>query len=200
MSIINLKKRITNDVDEYENNKKSERSYIYVNEDIKHDNCSPEVLILTVGDSYYAKSQKLKIPEKGLVIKPGRSKVIETKQNIATPLNVIGVIYGLGTNIYQNGFVSTGKIDQGYSGNLKIGFYNGGKKNFIFKRDEVLASVIFFSTEETLSAAFSEQQYENSPSYELKLIDRIQLFFSDNWVALLSFAVSVISLIIDWIK
>lgn len=200
MAIINLKKRITNDIDEYEDNKKSERSFIFVDEDIQHDNCSPEVLILKVGDSYYENSQRLKIKEKGLVIKPGESKIIETKQRISTPLNVIGVICGIGTNIHQNGFVSSGKIDQGFSGKLKIGFYNGGKKNFTFKEGAVLASAIFYSTEETLSAALTEQAYELTPSYEMTFWDHVKTFFSNHWVSIISLVVAVIALIVDIIK
>ena len=200
MAIINLAKRITKDIQEYEDNKRSARSLIYVNEDIQHDICSPEVLILTVGESYYRKSQQISISEKGLIIKPGESVLLETKQEIATPLNVIGIIYGIGTNIYQNGFISSGKIDQGYFGHLKIGFYNGGTSNITFKKGDVLASAIFHSTEETLSAAFKEQPYERSPSYMMTKGDYLKLFISEHWISLLSLIAAVIALVVDFAK
>jgi len=200
MAIINLHNRITNSINDYEENKKSAKSLIYVDNDHKLDSSSPEVLILTVGDSYYTNSQQIEIPSKGIVIKPGESKVIETKQKIATPLNVIGVIYGIGANIYQNGFISSGKIDQGYSGYLKIAFYNGAKSNFTFKSGDILASAIFYSTEETLKAALPEQSYESCPSYTMTKKDKLKLFFLTHWLSLCSLVVAIIALIIDFIK
>lgn len=200
MSIINLHKRMTSSLSEYEDNKKSAKSLIYISDDFKHDACSPEVLILTVGGSYYLNSQPIKIPNKGLVIKPGESKVIETKQELAIPLNVIGAIYGIGTNIYQGGFVSSGKIDQGYMGTLKIAFFNGSKTNFTFKKDDVLASAMFYNTEETLAAALVEQQYDKCPSYTMTKSDKIKSFLSNHWISLLSLGVAVAALIVDFIK
>lgn len=200
MSIISLRKRMTDSLDDYEKNKKSAKSLIYVSDNFERDAGSPDVLILTVGESYYSNSQLIAIPKKGMVIKPGECRIIETKQTISTPLNVIGAIYGIGTNIYQGGFVSPGKIDQGYNGTLKIAFFNGSKTNFTFKQGDILASAIFYSTEETLQAALSEQAYESCPSYTMLKKDKFKLFLNNNWLSIVSLAVAIFAVFVDFIK
>lgn len=197
MAIINLEERITTDPTEYEENKKSARSLIFVDGEIQHDKCSGETLILTVGDHYFEDSQQVAIPKKGIVVKPGESKVICTQQRISTPLNVIGVIHGLGTNIYRNGFVSIGKIDQGFNGYLRIGFFNGGKRNITFTKNDVLACVVFHETEETMAAAKVEQQYSSVPNYEMTRIDIVKQFLSTNWISIVSLIVAIIALFVD---
>lgn len=173
MSIINLSNRITSDMSDYEDNKKSARSLIYVNEEILHDVCSEESLILTVGDSYMKNSQLIKIPENGLTVKPGESVLIRTKQKIAIPLNVVGAIYGMGGNIFNGGFISSGKIDQGFYDYLKIGYYNGSKHKVVFNENDVLACAIFYSTENTMKAAKTEQAYDRIPNYNVKFMDKV---------------------------
>lgn len=194
MSIINLSSRITSDMNDYEDNKKSAKSLIYVNEEVSHDICSEETLILTVGDSYMKNSQLIKIPDKGLVVKPSESVLIRTKQKIATPLNVVGIVYGMGSNIFNGGFISTGKIDQGFYDYLKIGYYNGSKHNVIFSEGDVLACAIFHSTENTMKAAKTEKAYDRIPNYSVKRTDKIIEFMGNNWISLLSLFVAAITL------
>lgn len=197
MPIINLNNRITSDSVEYEENKKSSRSLIFVEGDIQHDKCSGETLILTVGDHYFVNSQQVAIPKKGIVVKPGESTVICTQQHISTPLNVIGVIHGIGTNIYKNGFVSGGKIDQGFNGYLRIGFFNGGKRNITFRKNDVLACVVFHETEDTMAAAKVEQPYSSVPSYEMTRLDALRQFVSSNWISILSLILAIAALVVD---
>lgn len=197
MSIINLENRITTDSEIYENNRKSAKSYILISDMPSFDNGNKETLILNVGDNYIQDSQKIAIPENGYVVKPGKSVLFETEQKISTPLNVIGVIYGIGTNIFNGGFISAGKIDQGFSDNLKIGFYNAGKHNITFKKGNALASAIFYETEDTMLAVAPERQYERLPVYNMKRIDKVKGYFSDNWLSLVSLAIAAGTLIFE---
>lgn len=200
MSIINLEHRVTEDYAIYESNRKSAKSYIFIDEKPRFDNVSKETLILNVGDHYIKDSQNIAIADKGYVVKPGTSVLFETKQKISTPLNVIGAIYGIGTNIFNGGFISAGKIDQGFSDYLKIGFYNAGKHNITFKKGDVLACAIFYETEETMTSIMPERQYDRLPIYKVKKIDKLKSYFSDNWLSILSFVVATGTLIFEIIK
>lgn len=197
MSIINLENRITSNIEIYENNRKSAKSYIFINDLPTFDKGNKETLILNVGDHYIQDSQNIAIPEKGYVVKPGKSVLFETEQKISTPLNVIGVIYGIGTNIFNGGFISAGKIDQGFSDNLKIGFYNAGKHNITFKKGDALACAIFYETEDTMMAVMPERKYERIPVYNIKKLDKIKSYFSDNWLSFVSLAIAAGTLLFE---
>lgn len=190
MSIINLENRITNKIEVYESNRKSAKSYIYINELPSFERGNKETLILNVGDHYIKDSQNIAIPKKGYVVKPGKSVLFETEQKISTPLNVIGVICGIGTNIFNGGFISAGKIDQGFSDNLKISFYNAGKHNIIFKKGDALASAIFYETEDTMIAVMPERDYERLPVYNIKRIDKVKSYLSNNWLSFVSLGIA----------
>lgn len=200
MAIINLKNRITQSNHQFDDNKKSSKSYIYVTGSIQFDKSSDETLILTVGDNYIENSQKIAIKDKGLVVKPGETKLICTSQKISTPLNVIGIIHGIGANIFNGGFISAGKIDQGFSGHLKIGYHNAGKHKVTFKKNDVLACVVFHETEETMKTPRQEQDYDSMPNYKITVYDTIKQFLSTHWISLVSLLVAILALIFDFIK
>ena len=197
MAIINLENRITDNNQVYESNRKSAKSYIYVNEKPTFDNGNNETLILNVGDHYIKDSQNIAIPDKGYIVKPGKSVLFETEQKISTPLNVIGVIYGIGKNIFNGGFISAGKIDQGFSDHLKIGFYNAGKHNITFQKGDVLACAIFYETEDTMPSVKQERKYDKLPIYNIKRIDKMKVYWSDNWLSIISLGIAAGTLLFE---
>jgi len=196
MSIIDLNTRHTKDYSVYEANRESLHSFIYVDNNVQFDKSSEDILILTVGSDYEKNAQKISIPTKGIVVKPGQSIVLHTEQKIALPQNVMGLITGLGCNIFNGGFISSGKIDQGFRGVLKVGYYNGSSQKVTFKKGSIIACAIFFTSEATHSAQGIESPYDNAPSYSTNIRHRIIQFFCDNWVAIISLLVAVIGLFI----
>lgn len=197
MAVINLKSRVTNDKVQFENYKKSSSSLVYINTDAQYDQSSEDILLIHVGDGYMIGSQMIKVPEKGLVVKPHESVVFFSDQTIAVPLNMIGIILGMGHNIFKGGFISPGKIDQGFEGPLKIGYFNSSKKNVRFKKGDILACVLFLETENTLEAAGPENGYSALPKYDMTKLQEFTHFLSENWVALLSIVIAIIGLIVN---
>lgn len=196
MAVINIKSRVTNDKVQFENCRKSNNSLVYINKSAQYDQSGDDILLIHVGDSYMIGSQIFKVPEKGLIVKPQKSVVFFSDQTIAVPLNIIGIILGMGHNIFRGGFISSGKIDQGFEGQLRIGYFNSSKQNVRFKKGDILACVVFLGTEKTLAAAGPENEYSALPKYNMTKPQEFIYFLSENWVALLSIVIAIIGLIV----
>lgn len=147
MSIVNLSKRVTKDHGVYNSYAQSSDSLIYIEGDYAVDEKSPDCLSLSVGDAWYNKGQYVKIGEKGVKVRPHSGIVIKTKEKINLPLNVYGILFGSGQNIYRGAFVSNGKIDPGFRGNLKIGYHNAGSETIILRPGDKLAYALFLTSE-----------------------------------------------------
>lgn len=198
MAIVNLNKRITKDWNQYNRSLKSCKSLIFINGEVVLKNVGPASLNITVGDRWYdcSKNKYYAIPEKGLKVKPGKSIIIETKQEFALPYNVFGIIFGTGKNIFKGGFISTGKINPGFHGVLKIGYYNGSDSVIIFNRNDLLACCSFFDIETTLESPLEKYLTEPEPEFEPNTIpQKIKLWLVDNWYAVVSIILSVIAII-----
>ena len=88
MSVVDLTRRITMDFKEYSEYKTSHDSLIYVgNDPLIQSNTS---LTITVGRIWYdgKKHTDIRIPDKGLKVKPKDYVVLKTKQKICIPYNV----------------------------------------------------------------------------------------------------------------
>lgn len=145
MSVIDLKKRVTSDWREMHQHLQSTDSFIYVSPR-KKAKIGPVSMDVEVGDTYIlpGSNEVFKIPSEGVKIKPGNSIVVYTHQNFKLPYNVFGIVTGKGQYIFKGCFLSTGKIDPGFEGCLKIGFFNGGCSRIILKPNEVFATVFFY--------------------------------------------------------
>lgn len=199
MAIIDLNKRTTKDWNAYNAAIKSCKSLIHITGDVILENVGPASMNLTVGERWYdcAKKKYYQIPEKGVKVKPGKSIIIETKQEISVPYNMFGIIFGTGKNIFKGGHVSTGKINPGFHGVLKIGYYNGGDSVIVFRPGNLLACCSFFEIETTLDAPL--QKYLTDPEPEFapnKWSDKLQIWFVDNWYSVISLIVSFLALIV----
>lgn len=198
MSIINLNQRITKDWNQYNKALKSSSSLIFINGNVILQNVGPASLNLTVGDRWYDCSKKkyYKISGKGIKVKPGKSIIIETKQEIAMPYNVFGIIFGTGKNIFKGGFISTGKINPGFHGVLKIGYYNGSDSVIVFEPEDLLACCSFFDIETTLDTPLEKYLTEPEPEFAPNsFFQKSKIWLVDNWYSLLSLIVSILAII-----
>ena len=201
MSIIDLTKRTTNSWDEYAQNISAQDSKIFVNDKVLLDNDSPACLLLTIGDSYLSKGAPMQIPDSGVKIPPNKTVVFETKQQIALPYNVFGLVTGVGSNIFNSGFVSSGKIDSGYKGKLKIAYYNGNDRSIVFKKDDLVACCTFWNTD--YSIRYQLQNYHSDVMPDLEQIStpsKIWRGFKKNWYSILALVVSAIAIIAGFVK
>ncbi len=197
MSLIDLKDRITDDWILYNKQKKSFKSKIFVSNGIKLDNDSYKTLNLTVGDSYWKNGVEIAIPKNGIKLKSNESILISSKQKIALPYNVFGVITGVGTNIFKQQFISAGKIDCGYNGNLKVALYNGNKGVVTFKSDDLLAGCNFFTTDLTLNESISDfKDRIPLPEYSESKLIMLKNWIINNIFAIVSIIIACLTLIL----
>lgn len=200
MSVVDLKLRITNIWEDFCSHEKESSSKIFVDSDIIYDNDSPGSLNLTVGNNYILKGKLIEIPKEGLKVSAGKSVVIETKQRIAMPYNILGIVVGVGINIFSQGIVSPGKIDPGFNGKLKITYFNAGDSAIIFKPNDLLACCSFWNTDFTIEHTLQNYNAEvqaatiyNNSSYKTRN------WFKKNWPWLITTAISIMAVIMPLI-
>lgn len=189
MPIIDLKHRVSSNWDEVHKYLKSPDSYVYVKDRAIDETSNPASMEVEVGDAYIipGDNKQYKISEEGLKVPSRNSVVLYSKQKIMLPYNVFGVVTGKGNLIFQGCFISTGKIDPGFDGYLKIGFYNGGNKEVVLRNGEKFASLFFISTEGTLEAPL--QNYQSAPPALLKHVKcytRLWIWMKSNRVSLIT--------------
>lgn len=201
MSVIDLKKRVTSDWREMHQHLQSTDSFIYVSPR-KKAKIGPVSMDVEVGDTYIlpGSNEVFKIPSEGVKIKPGNSIVVYTHQNFKLRYNVFGIVTGKGQYIFKGCFLSTGKIDPGFEGCLKIGFFNGGCSRIILKPNEVFATVFFMNTDATLSSPL--KNYQNSLEYDIKSIkwqERMRLYVKEHGSSLLMWFIAAVPMALYYV-
>lgn len=203
MSVVDLGIRVTQEWDKYNEYVKSNDSLIYIAGEVILKDVGPASLNVTVGEKWHdlTKGKVYKIPESGIKVKPGENILVETAQRIALPNNVFGVLYGTGKNIFRGGFISSGKINPGFNGCLKVGYYNGNKRTICFKPGDLLACCTFFNMETTTSSAL--EYYLDTPEPELLEPNswvKMWTWIKKNWYAIISVCLSTIAIIVTiWV-
>lgn len=198
MSIVNLSKRATNNTNEYYKNSHSSDSLIYVKENIVTDQSGPDCLELTVGQCWYDNGRYIEIDsKKGIKVKPHTSVVLEAAEEIALPLNVYGLLFGAGSNIYRGAFISSGKIDPGFSGKLRVGYHNGSSKTVTIKRNDKLAYCIFIGTECGLENTPLPMPSAQPVIKAMSRRERFLRWFTQNAYQILAILLSTISIIVS---
>jgi hypothetical protein len=112
----------------------------------------------------------------------------------------MGFVTGKGRFIFQSALISTGKIDPGFDGRLRIGFFNASSQVIKLQRNDPFCSCCFLNTE---SEAKHPKRYETEPLPRTSPIPRSVLmrrFFSENWKAIIPIAVSLLALLIAFFK
>lgn len=198
MAVIDLGNRITEDWDKYNECVKSSDSLIFIDGEIILKDVGPASVNVTVGDKWHdiEKGKVYKIPKAGIKVKSGENILIETSQRIALPNNVFGVLYGTGKNIFRGGFISSGKINPGFNGCLKVGYYNGNSRTICFKPGDLLACCTFLNMETTTNNAL--EYYINTPEpqiLETKIIVKLLMWLKKNWYVIVTICLSIISIV-----
>jgi dCTP deaminase len=202
MPIINLKRRGTQDNRLISVDDKSPESHVCICP-YKEEKISPVAVDVTVGEEYIlpGDSRTYEITDRGIRIKPECSVIIRTAERICLPLNVFGIVTGKGSNIFKGCFISTGKIDPGFQGNLRIGVFNGGRENIIFKHGQALCSLYFVDTQNALEVAPTSTPTSPSPNRTKEKWYRQFLFWlRNNWYSTLALILTIIGLIIQYLK
>lgn len=203
MSVVDLSSRITQDWDKYNGYLKSSDSLIYIDGDILLKNVGPASVNITVGNRWYdySKNKYFTIPSNGIKLKSKDNITIEISQTIGLPYNIFGAIFGTGKNIFKGGFISTGKINPGYKGKLKIGYYNGSMGDVTFKPGDLLACCTFFEMETSTDSPLEFYISEPEPEVEIRNIySKIKHWIHDNWYSVLSSILAIIAIVVAILK
>lgn len=186
MPIVCLSKRVTGNDVEFNNSMNSADSLLYLqgfdsNSSDVFDASGTDCLILRVGDKWFDRSRYVQISNAGIKVKPHSSVVVETLEKIALPLNMYGLLFGAGKNIYSGGFISCGKIDPGFSGNLRIGFHNGSSHSVILKPGDKIAYSLFLDMESEIHTRPLFTVSSSPAAVKLTRWGKFKLWVIDNW-------------------
>jgi len=203
MSIVDLKSRLTLDWNAFNEYMKSSDSLICIDGPIILADDGPAAVDLSIGDRWldHRDNTQYLIPKEGLHLKPNQSTVVVTQQRIALPLNVFGLVTGKGKYIFQGVFISSGKVDPGYNGRLKIGLYNGSEHTIVLKTGEPFYSCCFFQMESSLDAPL--RSYETEPTLRPSHLPRrvrIANWLKVSWKAIIPMIISLVAVIVALLK
>lgn len=83
----------------------------------------------------------LKSPTCGLVY-PGDSIIIDTGVHVEIPVGMVGMLKSKSGLNVNNGIVSEGVIDAGYTGSICVKLYNHGENEYTVKRGDKITQLV----------------------------------------------------------
>ncbi|HGM6348526.1 TPA: hypothetical protein ACKP8H_002774 [Serratia marcescens] len=211
MSIIHLKSRTTTNSNDFERNKKSFNSKLFLCYEDERSNPNRNnvhidefSLDLTLGNSWnenYSYNDKgLFIIENGKISIPARTSVVVTvRETMKVPNNIFGIVMSTGSIFLQDGIQSpSAKIEPGYSGTLKLRLVNYSAKKVELTKGQKIGSAIFFQTDHTPD--FIEASNSESTNIPKKgRVKRAWNIFKQQWLSygpnFISMLISVVAII-----
>jgi deoxycytidine triphosphate deaminase len=188
MSVLDLQRRITTELNQFNAYKRSPDSFVLVEGDVNLPDDCKVALDLSVGTSWYDHQRKSfwEIPDEGLTVAARSSAVIETAQKFRMPYNVFGLVTGKGRLIFQAVIICPGKIDPGFIGRLRIGLYNASDHAIVLERNEAFCSCCFFNLESDVEVSIRTEMQPPVLVEPVPLKVRARRFWERNWDKLLT--------------
>lgn len=195
MSAINLIQRITDDKKKYHDALNSDDSLIYIKPIVPIEESEPGSLDMFVGDNIYDtdRQQAFTIPAAGIEIKPGRCFVVQTRELLMLPHNLVGILSGKGSLIFRGLFVSQGKIDPGFKGPLRVGLLNAGRASYLLKSGDPLCSCLFFRLDSHIEMPRAQQPEAPAPVASIGFLTKLKLQGFEWWTKVLGLVVAFIA-------
>jgi len=201
MSVLQFKGRTTQSQQDFDHFNLSTDSLIFTNaHESGIENYSLEITLGEGWNESYSEENKrlIKIDDK---IKIGRhgSIVVESFEEIRMPHNKYGVVLPTGSMFLSNGIlIAPAKIEPSFHGRLKLRLFNTTGHAVSLRKQTKLASVIFFSTENTSIHTVTYRKSDISEPRPSKFID-FKRWLEQNRVAwIASFSSSAIVAIIGF--
>lgn len=165
MSIVLLRSARTRKLAEFEAAAASDASLVlidrrtpYLNEQgVDRDGAQNFEVDLRVGQAWAKDWQEDKpkywaVPDKGIIIPPGATAIVEVDEQLRVPANRFGVVFPKARLAFRSGvWTETTKVDPTYSGYLKLFVHNYAKRNRVLMRGDVIASVLFLEANHAVS-------------------------------------------------
>lgn len=76
------------------------------------------------------------------IIDPGQSALIDTGVHVQLPAGTCGILISKSGLNVKSGVVSTGLIDEGYTGSIMVKLYNHGNHRYIFHRGDKVTQLV----------------------------------------------------------
>lgn len=202
MTVIDLTKRVTGDWERFSKYVRSSDSLVFFENGLPNSGDFPSSVDLFVGDRWFSPTENAfrPIDEDGVHVRPNAAIVIQVNQKISLPHNVIGFVTGKGKFIFQAAVISPGKIDPGFDGKLRIGFFNAGKETVVLKPNEPFCSCCFIQVE---SEAENPRQAQEEPPLQPAKIPwywKLAKGAKDNWKVLIPIGISILALVVSFIR
>ena len=203
MSVVDLHARLTDDWEDFNRWVRSSDSLIYIDGKVLIADNGPASLELSVGQRWlnHRDGSFYRVPAEGLQVRPHQAVVVETEQRLALPLNVFALVTGKGKYIFQGVFISSGKIDPGFNGKLKIGFHNGGETTISLMPGTPFCTTCFLELESTM--AMPLRAYESQPASEAEFLPtstRLGIWLRTNWAAIVPIVISTAAVVVSILK
>lgn len=162
MSIICLKNSTTSNIEEFERQKKSFDSHIFVvyeeeksledKQKVPTDDFSLDITLGKSWNENYSYNDKglFLIEDKKITILPRSSVVVTVREYIKMPYNKFGIVLSTGSLFLQQGIqIPSAKVEPGYSGLLKLRLVNSSNDKVTLYENQKIASIVFFETNHT---------------------------------------------------
>ncbi|MDO6514479.1 hypothetical protein [Neptuniibacter sp. 2_MG-2023] len=148
---------------------------------------------LTVGDHYQVSGEKeWRSLESEIVISPGSSLLIRTKETFNMPNNVFGLLSSKGSLAAKGIIVANTKIDPLFEGHLNIPVFNVSSKKLRMKKDSKYCSIAFWPTEHPVTGI----KTIHAIKMQTKDSNAIADFFSNNIPHFITGILSVVGAVI----
>lgn len=153
MSIVQIKNRTTNSIEDFSKNSSSSNSYIYTSASV--ENIEHFSIEITLGegwnDNYSEADVGLRKINDSITVSGRGSIVVEIAEDISVPFNRYGIVLPTGSLFLAQGIlIASAKIEPAFSGRLKLRLFNTTDKKIKIAKGRKLGSVIFFSTDATI--------------------------------------------------
>lgn len=152
MSVIEISGRIARDEKSFSDAGLSDKSLLYLKGGLDPAAYSIDLSIGEAWNESYGltSGQLYRIPQEGLDIGRHGSIVIEVAEEIRVPHNMYGILVPTGSLFLDRGIlIAPAKVEPSFSGFLKLRLFNTTGYKYSLKSGDKIASVVFFSTENT---------------------------------------------------
>jgi deoxycytidine triphosphate deaminase len=154
MTVAHIPSRKTVSEQEYASHKGTDSSLVLLIDESAVENFSIE---LTVGnlwsDRYDKTGEMIEIDSDGLTLPPRGSIVVEVAELIGLPFNLYGLVIPTGSLFLDRGIIiAAAKVEPAFKGRLKLRLVNTTAERRPLAKGQKVASVVLFSTDETMFA------------------------------------------------
>ncbi|WP_329763817.1 dCTP deaminase domain-containing protein [Stenotrophomonas geniculata] len=160
MSVIEISRRISQDEKTFLDSSSSDKSLLYLKGGLDPGAYSIDLSVGCAWNERYGptSSQLYRIPQDGLDIGRHGSIVIEVAEDIKVPHNMYGILVPTGSLFLDRGIlIAPAKVEPSFSGHLKLRLFNTTEYKYCLRSGDKIASIVFFSTENTSFQPKSEK-------------------------------------------